>query len=207
MFNNIFGYIRVSTHEQNTERQHVAFKPYKIPRKNLYVDRQSGKDFNRPAYQALLQRLACGDLLVVKAIDRLGRNYQDIIEQWRLITREKGADIKVIDMPLLDTTYNKDLLGTFISDLVLQVLSFTAQTERDFLRQRQTEGIAAAKARGVVFGKAPLPLPEDFPALFRSWRDGERSATAALCGFSRATLYNKTCRLRSAPPADNRSGR
>ncbi|MDR0680681.1 MAG: recombinase family protein [Dysgonamonadaceae bacterium] len=199
MKNNVFGYIRVSTREQNTDRQHLALKPFKIPPKNLYIDRQSGKDFDRPAYQALLQRLAPGDLLIVKSIDRLGRNYRDIIEQWRLITREKEADIKVLDMPVLDTAYRKDLLGTLISDLVLQVLSFVAQTERDFLRQRQSEGIAAAKARGVAFGKTPIAPPENFTELFQSWRNGERSAaqTAALCGFSRATLYNKTQRLRS----------
>jgi DNA invertase Pin-like site-specific DNA recombinase len=198
MKNNIFGYIRVSTPEQNTDRQHLALKPFKIPPKNLYIDQQSGKDFDRPAYRALLRRLGPGDLLIVKAIDRLGRNYQDIIEQWRLITRGKGADIKVLDMPVLDTGYRKDLLGTFISDLVLQLLSFVAQTERDSIRQRQSEGITAAKARGVVFGKTPIAPPENFRELFQSWRNGERSAseTAALCGFSRATLYNKTQHLR-----------
>jgi DNA invertase Pin-like site-specific DNA recombinase len=199
MKNNIFGYIRVSTPEQNTDRQHLALEPFKIPSKNLYIDRQSGKDFDRPAYRALLRRLNTGDLLIIKAIDRLGRNYEDIIEQWRLITREKGADIKVLDMPVLDTGYHKDLLGTFISDLVLQLLSFVAQTERDFIRQRQSEGITAAKARGVVFGKTPIAPPENFSELFQSWRNGEHSAseTAALCGFSRATLYNKTQHLRS----------
>ncbi|MDR2523543.1 MAG: recombinase family protein [Synergistaceae bacterium] len=198
MNNNVFGYIRVSTQEQNTERQLIALKPFAIPKSNLYIDTQSGKDFKRPAYRKLIQRLTPGDLLIVKSIDRLGRDYQEIIEQWRLITREKNTDIKVIDMPLLDTAYCKDLLGTFISDLVLQILSFVAQMERDCLRQRQTEGIAAAKARGVAFGKSPLSLPENFPDLFLKWRKGELSAeeTAALCGFSRRTLYNKTKNLR-----------
>jgi DNA invertase Pin-like site-specific DNA recombinase len=196
---NIFGYIRVSTQEQHIERQYIALKPFKIPRHNLYIDRQSGKDFNRPGYQTLLQRLQQGDLLIVKSIDRLGRDYQDIIEQWRLITRIKGSDIKILDIPLLDTSYAKDLLGTFVSDLILQILSYNAQVERDNLRQRQSEGIAAAKARGTVFGKAPLPLPPDFPGLFAKWRAGILSAkeTAALCGFGRTTLYNKTKNLRS----------
>ena len=196
--NNVFGYIRVSTQEQNTERQLIALEPFAIPKSNLYIDTQSGKDFKRPAYRKLIQRLTPGDLLIVKSIDRLGRDYQEIIEQWRLITREKNTNIKVIDMPLLDTAYYKDLLGTFISDLVLQILSFVAQMERDCLRQRQTEGIAAAKARGVAFGKPPLSLPENFPDLFLRWRKGELSAeeTAALCGFSRRTLYNKTKNLR-----------
>jgi DNA invertase Pin-like site-specific DNA recombinase len=200
MKNKIFGYIRVSTQEQNIDRQRIALEPFQIPAQNLYVDIQSGKDFNRPAYQKLMQRLGSGNLLIVKSIDRLGRNYQDIIEQWRLITRKKATDIRVLDMPLLDTTYCKDLLGTFTSDLVLQVLSFAAQLERENLCQRQAEGIAAAKARGVVFGKEPLPLPRDFNSLFLSWRNGELSAveTATLCGFSRRTLYNKTKTLRDS---------
>ena len=198
MSNKVFGYIRVSTQEQNTDRQHIALKEFDIPGGNLYVDVQSGKDFNRPAYRKLIRRLSEGDLLIVKSIDRLGRNYQDIIEQWRVITRKKCADIKVIDMPLLDTSYCKDLLGTFISDLVLQILSFTAQVERDNIRQRQTEGIAAARAKGTSFGKAPLPLPPDFGDLYERWRKGSLSTRQmlALCGFSRRTLYNKIKDLR-----------
>jgi DNA invertase Pin-like site-specific DNA recombinase len=195
----VFGYIRVSTQEQNTDRQYIALEPFDIPRRNLYIDTQSGKNFDRPAYRALTKHLSPGDLLIVKSIDRLGRNYRDIIEQWRILTREKSIDIKIVDMALLDTTYHKDLLGTFISDLVLQILSYSAQVERDNLRQRQNEGIAAAKARGAVFGKTPLPLPKDFEALFARWQEGELTAekAAAFCGFSRSTLYNKTKILRS----------
>jgi DNA invertase Pin-like site-specific DNA recombinase len=182
------------TQEQNTDRQHMALKPFNIPPKNLYVDAHSGKDFNRPAYKKLLKRLNSGDLLIVKSIDRLGRNYGEIIEQWRVITQTKGAEVRVLDMPLLDTTYCKDLLGTFISDLVLQILSFAAQSERDNLLQRQTEGIAAAKSRGVVFGKKPLPLPANFAEIVTQWRRGGLTSceVAAICGFSRRTLFYKT---------------
>ena len=196
----LYGYMRVSTQEQNEDRQRIALEPFGIPAHNLYFDKQSGKNFKRPAYQKLVKKLAQGDLLVIKSIDRLGRNYVEIIEQWRLITHDKRADIKVIDMPLLDTTYCKDLLGTFTSDLVLQVLSFVAQIERDYLRQRQAEGIAAAKVRGVSFGKKSLELPPGFEKLFERWRSGELSAdeTAALCGFSRRTLYDKTKEMRDS---------
>lgn len=187
------GYMRVSTQEQNEDRQRIALTAEGVPAKNLYMDKLSGKNFNRPAYRRLLKRLRKGDLLVILSIDRLGRNYNEIIEQWRHITREIGADIKVLDMPLLDTTYCKDLLGTFISDLVLQVMSFSAQLERDNLLQRQAQGIAAAKARGIRFGRAPLPLPDNFEELYTHWRGGEMTAaeTACLCGFSRRTLYGK----------------
>ena len=199
MNHNLYGYIRVSTQEQNEERQIIALKDFDIPPKNLYLDKLSGKNFNRPAYRKLMKRLGQGDLLIIKAIDRLGRDYMETIEQWRLITRVKKADIRVLDMPLLDTTYHKDLLGTFISDLVLQVLSFTAQSERELLRQRQAEGIAAAKARGTVFGKIPIPLPEDFDSIFRRWHDKELSSkqAAALCGCSVRTFYEKTRTLRN----------
>lgn len=198
MQNRVFGYIRVSTPEQNIDRQYIALEPFKIPPRNIYIDKWSGKDFNRPAYRRLLKKLRRNDTLIIKSIDRLGRNYSEIIEQWRILTREIFTDIKVLDMPLLDTTYYKDLLGTFISDLVLQVLSFNAQRERDALLQRQAEGIAAAKARGVTFGKAPLALPQNFQILYSKWRNGELSAreVANLCGFSRSTLYNKTKDLR-----------
>jgi DNA invertase Pin-like site-specific DNA recombinase len=194
MSKQVFGYIRVSTAEQNDARQRDALAPYGIPCRNLYADRQSGKDFDRPAYKRLVKRLRPGDLVIVKSIDRLGRDYGDIIEQWRIITREKGADIKVLDMPLLDTTYCKDLLGTFISDLVLSVLSFAAQLEREYILSRQAEGIAAAKTRGVRFGPHPRPLPEDFHALLTLWHSGDISnATelAALCGLSRRTLFRR----------------
>ena len=193
-----FGYVRVSMKEQNADRQLIALEPFHIPPGNLYIDRKSGKDFNRPKYQRLLRVLRAGDLLYVKAIDRLGRNYEEIIEQWRLLTREKGVDVKVIDMPLLDTTYCKDLLGTFISDLVLQVLSFSAQIEREHILQRQAEGIAAAKDKGVAFGRKTVTLPEDFAEIFRRWHSGEisKEEAAKLCGFSVRTLYTKTAKWR-----------
>ena len=195
----IFGYIRVSTQEQNTDRQLVAMAPFNIPKRNIYTDTQSGKDFDRPAYRQLMRKLRKGDLLIVKSIDRLGRSYSDVIEQWRIITKKMGVDIKVLDMPLLDTTYYKDLLGAFISDLVLQVMSFSAQMERDALRQRQAEGIAAAKTRGVIFGKKPAVLPSNFDALCLKWRDGELSAreVAVSCGLSLRTIYKRTRALRS----------
>ena len=195
----IFGYIRVSTQEQNIDRQLVAMAPFNIPERNLYIDTQSGKDFDRPAYRQLIRKLRKGDLLIVKSIDRLGRSYSDVIEQWRVITKKMGVDIRVLDMPLLDTTYYKDLLGTFISDLVLQVMSFSAQMEREALRQRQAEGIAAAKIRGVIFGKKPTILPSNFNNLCLKWRDGELSAreVAVSCGLSLRSLYRKTKKLRS----------
>ena len=196
--NNIFGYVRVSMKEQNEDRQLIALEPYGICKQNLFVDKISGKDFDRPKYKRLMKKLKGGDVLYIKSIDRLGRNYNEIIEQWRIITREKGVDIKVLDMPLLDTTYCKDLLGTFISDLVLQVLSFTAQMERENMLQRQAEGIAAARAKGVVFGRRPSELPEGFDELYGRWRNGELSGqeVADLCGFSLKTLYTKTAELR-----------
>lgn len=190
----IFGYVRVSTKEQNTDRQLIALEPYGIPVSNLFIDEKSGKDFNRPKYKRLLRKLRTGDLLYIKSIDRLGRNYDEIIAQWRYLTREKGIDIKVIDMPLLDTTYCKDLLGTFIADLVLQVMSFCAQIERENILQRQAEGIAAAQARGVAFGRKNVVVPEDFYDIFRQWRDKTLSSdqAAELCGFSVRTLYTLT---------------
>lgn len=198
MENQTYGYIRVSTAEQNDDRQRIALEQSGIPAGNLYVDRQSGKNFDRPAYQKLMKRLGRGDLLCVKSIDRLGRDYREIIEQWRIITRRKGADIKVLDMPLLDTTYGKDLLGTFIADLVLQVMSFSAQLERENILQRQAEGIAAAKLRGVQFGRRPLPMPENFAELYQRWRASEIDIDemAALCRFSRRTLYARIKRWR-----------
>ncbi|MDR1616760.1 MAG: recombinase family protein [Syntrophomonadaceae bacterium] len=197
-----FGYIRVSAADQNDERQRIALAPFAIPARNLYVDRQSGKDFNRPAYRRLVKRLRPGDLLIIKSLDRLGRDYAEVREQWRRITVEAGADIKVLDMPLLDTAHAKDLLGSFISDLVLQVLSFAAQMERDNIRQRQAEGISAAKARGVRFGREPLVLPDDFEDIYRRWRSGEINASqaAALCGVSERTLYERTRGRRTPPP-------
>lgn len=159
MGGNVFGYIRVSTREQNEDRQVIALGEVGVPEKNVYMDKQSGKDFNRPQYRRLLRRLKRDDLLYIKSIDRLGRNYEEILQQWRLLTKEKGVDIVVLDMPLLDTRRGKDLLGTFLSDVVLQVLSFVAENERTAIRQRQAEGIAAARARGSGWEGPPSPCP------------------------------------------------
>lgn len=190
---NMYAYMRVSSKEQNEDRQVIALSVYPIPKGNIYLDKKSGKDFNRPAYRRLLKRLKPGDILYIKSIDRLGRNYEEIMEQWRVITKEKQADIKVLDMPLLDTSYAKDLLGTFIADLVLQIMSFTAQNERENIRQRQSEGIAAAKARGVRFGREARRLPENFDTLYRMWRDGEITGeeVAEQCGMALGTVYRK----------------
>ena len=167
----IYGYIRVSTREQNEDRQVIALRGVGIPEKNVYMDKQSGKDFNRPQYKKLLRKLKKDDLLYIKSIDRLGRNYAEILEQWRILTKDKGIDIVVLDMPLLDTRRGKDLMGTFLSDIVLQVLSFVAENERTNIRQRQAEGIAAAKAKGVKFGRPPLPLPGNFYEVHKAWRN------------------------------------
>ena len=201
MLQQVFGYIRISTSTQHDDRQRIALEPFAIPPSNLYVDHFSGKTFDRPSYKRLIKRLCPGDLLLVKSIDRLGRNYADIIDQWRHIVKTIGADIRVLDMPLLDTSYGKDLLGTFISDLVLQVLSFAAQLEREELLRRQSEGIAAAKARGVTFGPAPMPLPENFAELLALWRSGELNADsmAERCGFSRTTLFKRLREQRAQP--------
>ena len=175
----MYGYVRVSTRDQNEERQRIAMSQFRILESNIYVDKQSGKDFERPAYQNLIAQLKPDDTIVIKSIDRLGRNYKEILEQWRLITKEKQANIVVIDMPLLDTRKNKDLLGTLIADIVLQLLSFVAQTEREFIHQRQAEGIAAAKARGVKFGRDAIRCPEGFKEIYKKWKNGELSARSA----------------------------
>ena len=189
----VYGYIRVSSADQNEDRQLVALRSCKVPECNLFVDKQSGKDFERPEYRRMLRRLKRDDLLFVKSIDRLGRNYGEILEQWRLLTKEKGVDIVVLDMPLLDTRSGKDLMGTFIADLVLQILSFVAQNERENIRQRQAEGIAAAKARGVPFGRPALPLPENFEQVVSSWRNKEIDFASALqqTGMRPATFYRR----------------
>ena len=174
-----YGYARVSTREQNAERQLIALTGFGIAETAIFVDKQSGKDFERTQYRRLLRKLKDGDTLVVKSIDRLGRNYEEILEQWRVITKEKRAAIVVLDMPLLDTRQNRDLTGTLIADIVLQLLSYVAQTEREFIRQRQAEGIAAAKARGVRFGRQPMQRPEDFPLVRQRWEHGEISARQA----------------------------
>ena len=175
-----YGYIRVSTREQNPERQFVALQTYNIPKTNIYLDQISGKDFMRPQYQKLLTRLRQGDLLIIKSIDRLGRNYGEILEQWRNITKGIGADIQVIDMPLLNTdSFHGDLTGIFISDLVLQILAYVAETERSFIKQRQAEGIAVAKAKGVKFGCRKIKTPHDFEKYFKMWEQGEISTRKA----------------------------
>ena len=195
----IYGYIRVSTREQNEDRQLIALRGMSVPEKNIFLDKQSGKDFARPQYKKLVRRMKKDDLLYIKSIDRLGRNYEEILEQWRALTKEKGVDIVVLDMPLLDTRRGKDLMGTFLSDIVLQVLSFVAENERANIRQRQAEGIAAAKARGVRFGRPPTPLPENFHHLYQQWKSGKITGTTAakLCGMPlstfryRAEIYEK----------------
>jgi len=175
-----YGYARVSTREQNETRQLVAMEDFGIPNGNVYLDKQSGKDFQRPAYRRLLKKIKPGDTLIIKSIDRLGRNYDEILEQWRVITKERQAAIVVLDIPLLDTRQKgRDLTGTFIADLVLQILSYVAQTEREFIGQRQAEGIEAAKARGVKFGRQPLERPEIFGEVKGEWKKGEISAREA----------------------------
>lgn len=175
----IYGYVRVSTKEQNEDRQLIALHELGLPDKKIYVDKQSGKDFNRPQYQQLLRKLRAGDLLYIKSIDRLGRNYEEIQNQWRILTKEKGVDICIVDMPILDTRRGKDLLGTFISDLVLQLLSFVAENERTNIKQRQAEGIAAAKAKGIRFGRPPKLLPENFHIVYQRWKQGLITGTEA----------------------------
>lgn len=174
-----YGYIRVSTREQNEQRQLIAMREFGISENRIYMDKQSGKDFARKNYRKLVRRLKRDDTLVVKSIDRLGRNYEEILEQWRLITKEKQAAIVVLDMPLLDTRQSRDLTGTLIADIVLQLLSYVAQTEREFIRQRQAEGIAAAKRNGVKFGRRPMDRPAAFDGWKRKWLAGEISARGA----------------------------
>lgn len=195
----IYGYVRVSTRDQNEDQQLIALRELQVPKKNIFIDKQSGKNFERPRYKKLLRRMKKDDLLYIKSIDRLGRNYNEIQEQWRILTKDKGVDIVVLDMSLLDTRRGKDLMGTFLSDIVLQVLSFVAENERMNIRQRQAEGIAAAKAKGVRFGRVPKPLPENFHAVYQRWKRGEITGTAAAkeCGMPlstfryRAEIYEK----------------
>lgn len=179
MAEKVYGYVRVSSRDQNERRQVIAMRQFGVESRNIYVDKQSGRDFNRPSYRRMLARLGEGDTMVVKSIDRLGRNYDDILEQWRCITKEKKAAIVVLDMPLLDTRQGRDLTGTLIADIVLQLLSYVAQTEREMIRRRQAEGIAAARARGVRFGAAPLPRPEGLRGRVEAWSRGEISARKA----------------------------
>ena len=190
---NTYGYIRISTREQNEDRQLIALREMAVPTPNIFMDKQSGKDFNRPQYKRLVKKLKPDDLLYIKSIDRLGRNYGEILEQWRILTKEKGIDIVVLDMPLLDTRRGKDLMGTFLSDIVLQVLSFVAENERTNIRQRQAEGIAAARARGVRFGRPPRPLPENFYSAYQRWRTEAITCTKAAqeCGMPLSTFRDQ----------------
>lgn len=196
----IYGYVRVSTKEQHTDRQIRALKEQRVPERGLFIDQQSGKDFDRPAYRKMLQTIKKDDLLYIKSIDRLGRNYTEILEEWRILTKEMGVDIAVLDMPLLDTRRGKDLMGTFLSDVVLQILSFVAENERASIRQRQAEGIAAARARGVRFGRPPAPLPEDFPRICRLWKSGAITGARAaqLCGMPLSSFRYRAKNHRSA---------
>ena len=192
----VYGYIRVSSSDQNEERQRIALRNAGVPERRVYLDKQSGKDFDRPQYRRLVRKLKPGDLLYILSIDRLGRNYKEIQRQWQILTQKIGIDICVLDMPLLDTRRGKDLMGTFIADLVLQILSFVAENERESIRRRQAEGIAAAKARGVKFGRPPRPTPPEFYILHRAWRGREITLkqAAQACGMPPSTFYAKALR-------------
>lgn len=192
-----YAYIRVSSQEQNEERQLVAMRQLNIQDKNMYIDKQSGKDFDRPNYNKMVNKMKPGDLLYILSIDRLGRNYEEIQNQWRVLTKEKNIDICVIDMPLLDTRNGKDLMGTFIADLVLQILSFVAQNERENIRKRQAQGIAAAKAKGVKFGRPEIPVPEDFVKIVGAWKKGKIPIGTALeqSKMSESTFYRRVREL------------
>lgn len=196
----IYGYIRVSSHDQNEDRQMIALRELEIPEKNIFMDKQSGKNFNRPQYKKMVRKMKKDDLLYVKSIDRLGRNYKEILEQWRILTKEKGIDIMVLDMPLLDTRRGKDLMGTFLSDIVLQVLSFVAENERSNIRQRQAEGIAAAKARGIKFGRPAIKTPDNFGQMIKKWEKKEITTQEVMeaCGMSEATFYRRLQEYRLA---------
>ncbi len=190
---NVYGYLRVSSADQNGDRQLAALNKKKVPPGNIFMDKQSGKDFQRPQYKRLVRLIQPGDLLYVLSIDRLGRDYREVQNQWRILTKDRGIDICVIDMPLLDTRKGKDLMGTFIADLVLQILSFVAENERMNIRKRQEEGIAAAKAKGVRFGRPPKPLPENYPRAYARWKSGAISGAAAAreCGMALSTFRYK----------------
>ena len=189
----VYGYVRVSSLDQNEERQMIALREKQVDPRRIFMDKQSGKDFNRPQYQRMLKQLRAGDLLYVLSIDRLGRNYEEIQQQWRKLTKEIGADVCVLDMPLLDTRRDKDLMGTFIADLVLQILSFVSQSERENIRERQAQGIAAAKARGVRFGRPVKKPPEDFSKIVKAWETGKMTMAEALrrCNMEKSTFYRR----------------
>ena len=193
MADSIYGYVRVSSADQNEERQLVALREKGVPEGRIFMDKQSGKDFDRPQYKKLIRKLKAGDLLYILSIDRLGRNYEEIQNQWRILTKEKGVDIVVLDMPLLDTRQGKDLMGTFIADLVLQILSFVAQNERENIKKRQAQGIAAAKAQGIKFGRPEKEVPEDFGKIVREWEQKRLPLSEAVkqCNMSEATFYRR----------------
>ena len=197
----VYGYIRVSSKDQKEDRQQMALKEVGVDLQNIYVDKQSGKDFNRPQYKKMLRKLKKDDLLYIKSIDRLGRNYEEILQQWRILTKEKDVDIVVLDMPLLDTRRGKDLMGTFLSDIVLQVLSFVAENERTNIKQRQAEGIAAAKAQGIKFGRPPLPLPDNFYEVHKAWRSKKITLkqAAEACNMPVGTFYGKVRKFEINP--------
>lgn len=190
---NVYGYVRVSSIEQNEDRQLIAMSEHSVPQSNIYIDKQSGKDFERTEYKKLVRKFKEGDLLYLLSIDRLGRSYEDIQKQWRILTKEIGIDICVIDMPLLDTRNGKDLMGTFIADLVLQILSFVAQSERENIRKRQEQGIVAAKLRGVKFGRPTILIPDNFEKIVDKWDKGQLSLgeAAKLCNMSESTFYRR----------------
>ncbi len=193
MASQIYGYVRVSGRDQNVSRQMAAMENAGVPKENIFTDKQSGKDFNRPMYKRMIKRVKADDVIYVKSIDRLGRNYEDILEQWKYITKEKRADIVVMDMPLLDTRRGKDLMGTFLTDIVLALLSYVAENERNNIRQRQAEGIAEAKANGVQFGRRPIDLPDEFERVCELWRRKELTTSEAAkeCGMAKSTFYDK----------------
>lgn len=190
---NVYGYVRVSSKDQNEDRQVITMREMQIPEQNIFIDKQSGKDFNRPQYKRLLRRVKPDDLIYIKSIDRLGRNYAEILEQWKVITKDKHVDLYVMDMPILDTRREKNLLGTFISDLVLALLSYVAENERNNIRQRQAEGIAAAKARGVHFGRRPNPLPDNFYEIYQQWKMKKISISEAArqCRMPQTTFFER----------------
>lgn len=190
---NVYGYVRVSDKNQKEDRQMIAMQEMKVPEENIFTDKQSGKDFNRPMYRRLMRKVKQDDLIYIKSIDRLGRNYEEILEQWKRITKEKKADICILDMPLLDTRQGKDLMGTFFADVVLALLSYVAENERVNIRQRQAEGIAAAKARGVHFGRTAKPLPENFYEVYQKWRMKKISVAEAAreCGMPKTTFFER----------------
>lgn len=189
----VYGYVRVSSTDQNEDRQLIALSDAGVADENIYIDKQSGKDFERPQYKRMIKKLKSGDLLYILSIDRLGRNYEEIQRQWRVLTKDIGVDICVIDMPLLDTRNGKDLMGTFIADLVLQILSFVAQSERENIKKRQAEGIAAAKAKGVKFGRPEIDVPDDFGKIIKEWEQKRLpfSEVLKMCNMSEATFYRR----------------